>query len=239
MSFAVAIWASLGFGLAAITAGLRDRHRTSSLNVAMHELRRPLQTLALEPPPSATAAAGAITSLELAVAALDDLDDLINRRDGRASPGSAAVDIHDLVTAAAIRWRPRAARSGRPIRVRWATGRERLRLDPLRASQALDNLVANALEHGHGPVVIAAERHAGRLEISVRDGGTRALTRLRDRSDPRHGHGLAVTRELASRYGGELRIRRRSDLTTAALSFPLAGLRAPVEGTASRPRSRQ
>ncbi len=130
-----------------------------------------------------------------------------------------------LAIAAAERWRARVAAAGRRIAVRWRCGEELADVDPVRVAQALDNLIANALEHGRGQITIEGARRAGRIELAVRDTGSRRHARLREHRDPRRGHGLRVARSLARGNGGRLRVRAARHATVAALELPLASER--------------
>src|SRR5436190_1773436 len=69
----------LGLALAAAAGGRRvgSARRRAALNRALHELRRPLQVLALSGP-SPSRAGGPPGALDLAIAAVDDLDREIN-----------------------------------------------------------------------------------------------------------------------------------------------------------------
>jgi signal transduction histidine kinase len=108
--------------------------------------------------------------------------------------------------------------------VRWHCGEELADVDPVRIAQALDNLIANALEHGAGPITIEGARRGGRIELAVRDGGTRPVRRIRESREPRRGHGLRVARSLARGNGGRLRLRAGRD-TVAAIELPVAARR--------------
>ena len=197
---------------------VRDGRRRRALNASIHELRRPLQALALTTAPSR---ADRPDSLELALAALRDLDREVNGG-GRETLNRRPVDARGIAVAACDRWRARAARSGRRIVVRWRCGPVLANVDPTRVSQALDNLIANALEHGGGPISIEACRHGDRIDLIVRDSGPKVGVPARV-ADPRRGHGLRVTRRLARLNGGSLRMRRGEGRgTSAALVLPLA-----------------
>ena len=101
--------------------------------------------------------------------------------------------------------RPLASRGGaRRTAARARLGRRgaRLACDPGAVSRALDNLIANALEHGCGPVRVEGSERGGRLRIVVADGAdaggaappATALSAARAapprRPGPRRGHGL-------------------------------------------------
>ena len=206
----------LALTMAAVVA--RDHHRRRrhrrSLNERLHELRRPLQALVLSHRPAASP-----DPLELALAALRDLDADING--GAPELRRRPVDARGLLNSAAGRWRARAAAAGRAISVRWDCGVASADADPVRVSQALDNLIANALEHGRGTIVLRGARRGSRIELSVRDGGRRSSSRPLRARDPRHGHGLRVVRAVAERHGGSVRVRPGERGTVAALELPL------------------
>ncbi|CAN5218808.1 hypothetical protein BH24ACT23_BH24ACT23_07040 [soil metagenome] len=195
----------------------RDRRRRRVLNERLHELRRPLQALAL----AAKRPAAGPDPLELALAAVRDLDREVNGStpEFRRRP----VEARMLALAAAERWRARAARAGRGIGVRWSCGDVVASADPVRVAQALDNLIANALEHGAGEITIEGARHRNAIDLMVRDRGSVRHRRMRDHGDQRHGHGLRITRALAKGGGGKLRPPHREEGGTVAyLVLPLA-----------------
>ncbi len=202
---------------------IRDRHRAVGrrrrLNACLHELRRPLQTLALSSRPSP---AGGADPIALAVVALGDLDREVNG--GRASLDRRVVEARMIAIAAVERWRDRASRSGRAIALRWTCGDVRADVDPVRVAQALDNLIANAIEHGAGPITLEGVVADRRLVLAVRDGPPCAPPprAVAARMDPRHGHGLAVASALANHNNGKLRLRSDRGQTVASLTLPLA-----------------
>ncbi len=200
----------------AVRDRVRGARRRRTLNERVHELRRPLQAMVLAAKPSS---ATRPEPLELALAALRDLDREVNgqRFELRRRP----VEGRMLAIAAAERWRARVAVAGRRISVRWRCGEELADVDPVRVAQALDNLIANALEHGGGPITIEGARRGRRLELAVRDHGPRPAARVREHAGPRRGHGLRLTRSLARGNGGRLRVRTLGHGTVAALELPL------------------
>jgi len=213
---------ALTMAVVAVRDRVRGARRRRTLNERLHELRRPLQAMVLAAKPSS---ATRPEPLELALAALRDLDREVNgeRFELRRRP----VEARMLAIAAAERWRGRVAAAGRRISVHWRCGEELADVDPVRVAQALDNLIANALEHGGGQITIEGARRGRRLELAVRDHGTRRAARLRDHAEPRRGHGLRLTRSLARGNGGRLRVRALGHGTIAALELPLAPGREP------------
>jgi signal transduction histidine kinase len=210
----------MAISTAIVMAGGRvvQGRRRRSLNERLHELRRPLQALALSTKPSGLEAPD---PLELALAALRDLDREVNG--GRADSRRRPVEARMLAIAASERWRARAAGAGRRIAVSWRCGDAVADVDPVRVSQALDNLIANALEHGGGEITLEGVRHHDRIDLVVRDGGSAKPPRIREHADPRRGHGLRITRRLARANGGDLRVRAPgTGGTVAALILPLA-----------------
>lgn len=213
---------ALTMAVVAVRDRVRGARRRRTLNERLHELRRPLQAMVLAAKPSA---ATQPEPLELALAALRDLDREVNgeRFELRRRP----VEGRMLAIAAAERWRGRVAAAGRRISVQWRCGEELADVDPVRVAQALDNLIANALEHGGGEITIQGARRGRRLELAVRDHGARRAARVRDHAEPRRGHGLRLTRSLARGNGGRLRVRALGHGTVAALELPLVPGREP------------
>jgi signal transduction histidine kinase len=224
-----------GFPLAAsfaIAGGLgllREGRRRSSLNEAVHELRRPLQVLALSLPADDEAARALSSSLHMATAAVDRLDREINGL--RTSASDASISLRSVVEEALERWQGRASIAGRPLNLVWRGGDPHLRGDGVKLGQAVDNLISNAFEHGGGGIRIEASEGAEVLRIAVIDEGRLARSQRRGRTDlpvrfrgrGRHGHGLRVVRRVAQQHGGSFRLRRSSLGTEATLEFPLGG----------------
>lgn len=193
-----------------------------ALNRALHELRRPLQTLLLlegrgDRPVAAPRGASRRGLLELATSALQDLDGALN---GGAQPRPRRrFSCREAVMACLERWRPHAVSTG-GIRVYWDAGPAPIDGDAGRLAQALDNLLANAIEHGSSPIVITAARVAGRIRITIANGVQpgRASAGL----DPRRGHGTDVVSEVANAHGGRFALCQTASGCVAALELPLA-----------------
>lgn len=213
LPFAASIAMTTGIGV------LREGRRRTSLNEAMHELRRPLQALALSLPREADASCSA---LQMAAGAVDRLEHEINGRP--LEPVAERVSVRPMVEAALARWRPRAVASGRSLELRWNAAEPALWGYPEELARAVDNLISNGFEHGEGAVDVAVLESSGRLRIEVRDRGAgRAGPRPLSLGRRRHGHGLRIVRRTAARHGGSFRLRPAAVGTEATLELPLAG----------------
>ena len=73
-------------------------------------------------------------------------------------PGRRPVAAWPLVRGAVERWRGVAARRERSLALEWEAGQAIVMADPARLAQALDNLLANAIEHGALRVVVRCSR---------------------------------------------------------------------------------
>lgn len=209
-------------------SAFREGRRRTSLNEALHELRRPLQVLALSLPVDSRAVSSA---LQLASAAVEQLEREVNG--GAATAPAGRVSIGPLLTIAVDRWRPRAAAEGRSLKLVRAAGEFELRGDRTELSQALDNLISNALEHGAGEVTVGVCREAGLLRVTV---GNRSISgagpnrrggafRARRNARRRRGHGLRIVRRIAARHGGSFRLICSARGAEARLELPLEGSR--------------
>jgi signal transduction histidine kinase len=191
------------------------------LNRALHELRRPLHALALSqgrgPSPDRHASPD---TLELALSALDDLDRQLNGSPASLRP--VRVPARVLAEAALERWRVPAARAGRALELRWAAGAAIVRADPTRTAQAIDNLLANAIEHGGLLITIRATVHGGRVRLSVTDSGAVGPRPSQGPRAAARGHGLAIASAIAAAHGGRLLAERNGAGVTASLELPLA-----------------
>lgn len=191
------------------------------LNRAVHELRRPLQALVLLDGESGPRHGGEAERarrglLELARGALAELDRELNG--GEPVAVRRQVSCRELLEASLERWRPAASAAG-GIKLFWDAGPAPLVCDPVRLSQALDNLIANALEHGGPPLVVTGASVAGRLRITVANGAREPLEA--DERDPRRGHGMSVVSRVAAEHRGRFALCRTGGGCVAALEVPL------------------
>lgn len=196
----------------------------TALNEALHELRRPLQALALAGSGELAGKPRRIEdSVQLAASALERLDREING--GSAASVWAAVAVRPLIEASLARWRSRAALAGARLELRWRAGEAILGGDRCGLSQVVDNLVVNAIEHGGPQVIIEASRVGAGLRVVVADSGRRGrVGSVRPRglvARRRHGHGLRVVRRIVAAHGGTFELRRSGEGSAAVLELPL------------------
>jgi signal transduction histidine kinase len=213
---------------------MRLGRRRAALNEALHELRRPLQALALAVGPG-RAAGGVESSLLLVTAALDRLEGEINGRGVERVP--EPVPVRPLLESAVGRWQARARLAGGELSLLGAAPSV-IEGDPLGLSQALDNLIVNAIEHGGPTVAVEARRLGRQVRITVSDSGrmrrpasrrgapAEVLARLTGRR--RRGHGLAVVRRVAAAHRGRFDLRCSERGSIATLVLPVAMGRGPA-----------
>jgi signal transduction histidine kinase len=154
--------------------------------------------------------------LEKATLALDDLagvDATIRRP---ACPAMRPVDLRALLDDTLEAWRGaaecRGVRLSRrcPLPAARDEGVLLVEGDRLRLAQAVGNLLANAIEHGGGPVEARLRVEGSWVRIEVTDGGSglpapvEELIRRPRHSRGMRGHGLAITAAIASAHGGRV-----------------------------------
>jgi signal transduction histidine kinase len=201
-----------------------SRGQKRRLNRAIHELRRPLQTLTLledgaGPHPGSSPAVGRRALLELVSEAVADLDRTVNG--GKRPRAVRPFCCRELLLASLERWRSAAVGAG-GFKVFWDAGPALVEGDPVEMAQAFDNLIANALEHGGPPLVITGATVAGKLRVTVANGRGKGEEGASRNGDHRHGHGTAVISEVASAHNGRFALCRTGGGCVAALELPLA-----------------
>ena len=191
--------------------------RARLLAHAEHELRGALTALALEAPQ---------LDLSRARAGLADLE---AARTGRPPRGAReALRLDRVVWAAATRADLAARRAGGRVRVEWRAGAVTVAADRARVSQALENLLDNAIEHGGAQVTVTGRRTARGVRVVVRDEGAAATEGPRGAlpaaagGEDLRGHGLAIAAAAARRCGGSLARLPTERGIAVAIDMPVA-----------------
>jgi signal transduction histidine kinase len=232
--------ALVGWGLAvvalAVAAGaeLRRSRRLETVARAAHELRGPITAallgvgLGLRRGGLAASPLRAVElELERAALALEDFASA-----ARGSPIEQRfhdVDLAALLANCAEAWRPAARARGGGIGVSSPGGAAVVNGDRLRLAQALDNLIANAIEHGDGAVRICLRVGTGSVRVEVTDGGpglpapVAELSRRARRGRGSRGRGLAIAAAVAREHGGRLASAPSDRGARLLLELPLAG----------------
>jgi two-component system, OmpR family, sensor histidine kinase BaeS len=151
----------------------------------------------------------------------DDLLELARWEGGRLRIDVQAMDLAELVRGTLDEWTPEARRRGIDLQVRLPVGPLALNGDPIRLSQALGNLIENALKYAGlsgwvridvGPPLF------GSYELAVTDSGPGIPRDVLPRVFERYfrvegrvsggpggmGLGLAIARAIVLAHGGEL-----------------------------------
>ena len=122
------------------------------------------------------------------------------------------VDLHGVARGVVETWSARIPAARPPVSLEWRAGAALVHGYRVRLTQALDNLVANAVEHGRGPVTVTGRVMGDFVSVCVLDRGSglmRSLDDVRAGSwrAPR-GHGLVIARHAVELHGGTLRAVR-------------------------------
>ncbi len=222
-----------------------SRAKTEFLSRMSHELRTPLNAILgfaqlLEMEATDDLDREAIDHITAAgrhlVGLVGDVLDISRIEAGGARFAPAHVDPGASVAAAVEMLTAEIAERDVEVEVTHPTGTATVVADERRLVQIVVNLVSNAVKHGGGRVVVAGEAIADGWQISVTDQGPgicaadlerafEPFERLgaEDRGVEGSGVGLALSRQLASALGGQLRLRSRlGQGTRAELDLPVA-----------------
>jgi two-component system OmpR family sensor kinase len=190
---------------------------------ASHELRTPVAVIKAELEAALRRAPADPDLREALTAAVEECDRLAQLAEdllvlARSGDGALAVrpeplDAAELLERISTRFSARARERGRELRVETEPDLV-VRADELRLSQALGNLVDNALRHGAGAITLSARRAGADVELDVADEGAGPPPELRPRAFERFtrgdeartrggaGLGLAIVRAIAEAHGG-------------------------------------
>ena len=218
--------------------------RASFLNLAAHELRTPLTVIGgyvdlilsgvLDDGPETRAALEKVAhKTKEGVRLIEQMLTAARMESGTISMHATSVDLSALAQDAAARARPLAELEGTQI-VTARPGEAVLALiDAALVSLILDNLIANAIYHGAGPIRI--EVLSGPPRVRVVDSGPGVERSERHRIfEPFYqvetqvgahggaGLGLAVSRRLAEMHGGTLVLEETPGGASFLLTVPAA-----------------
>jgi signal transduction histidine kinase len=197
----LALWAA-STAVALALAAAQWRARTVGLlgvRRACHELRGPITAARLGLQLGArtgelSAASLRALDLELGRAGLA-LDDLVHPAGLELLPRrEETVEAAALVRSSVLAWRGTAELHGVQLREEWAGPPAAVRGDRLRLAQVTGNLIANAIEHGGGEIVVRGSAPAGAVRIEVRDAGPGLPPAVVRSLDPSRGRGAGRLR---------------------------------------------
>ncbi len=188
---------------------------------ASHQLRTPLTGMKLRLESAASDATDPALKhqIEAADVEVDRLAATVDRMlvmAHQVEQGDATVvNLREIADRAVFRWHDRAEALDTTVT---ATGDGGSALaNTVDLDQVLDNLIDNAIAYGAGPIELECGGRGGRVVLAVRDHGpgipqaerglvTERFYRGRGTPSGGSGLGLAIARELAEKWGGDLRI---------------------------------
>jgi signal transduction histidine kinase len=135
------------------------------------------------------------------------------------------VDLHALLSVHLQTWRDVAAVRGRTLTLKPGPDTALVHADALRLGQALSNVIANAIDHGAGEIVIRTVHAGDRIRVEVTDDGpglpasVAELSRRPRAGRGARGRGLAITRAVLAHCGG--RIFALSTASGVVIDLPL------------------
>jgi signal transduction histidine kinase len=225
---------ALGAVACALTYRARLRRCCELVSRACHELRSPLTAAGLALHAMARSGdvpANRVYALDLelarAGAALEDLAAARDRRPRAERLESLAVAT--LLEQTVACWMPAAEAHGCELRLGEVPPDAFVRGDRVRLAQATGNLIANAIEHGSGPIELRARVALGRVAIEVLDDGpglpapVATLAKRPRAGEGWRGRGLAIASDIAARHGGRVATGPSRSGARVALELPAVG----------------
>ena len=236
-------WASAaGAGALALLAWRALTARIEAIARACHELRGPITAarlglqLGVRSGELSTARLRAI-DLELGRASLA-LEDLTSSREHGCAPRTLErVDVAALLADSVQAWQPAAGQRGVELAVRWPGATAHVVGDRLRLAQATGNLIANAIEHGAGPIEAKGRTDGAVVRIEISDHGpglpapVGELSRRARRRSSHRGRGLEIAAGIAAAHGGRLAAAPSESGARLVLELP-ASAPAPLASAA-------
>ncbi len=209
------------------------RARVRSLSMPLHEVRGGMTALelglaVLERSCSCADTGDRVGALraqiERAATALAEIDRRRTcRHETAADRHPELVDLEALVLSRVLCWKQIAPAGRSRVRWEWRAGPAWIIGDGAALASALDNLVANALEHGGGRITVEGERSGNVLRVLISDGGQGFELSSIGEADwtSARGHGLAIAREAIEAHGGRLVTRARLSGTAITIELPV------------------
>ena len=204
--------------------------RRRLINDVSHELNTPLSVIKLEAKglrdglqTPETASDHIIQEVDRLGGIVTDLDWLAETDQGELRLALEATSVHELLTVEADRWQPQSQARQVELSLQVSGDLPVMDLDRMRISQALGNVVGNALNctEAEGNIAIEAGTEGGEeLVISVTDDGIGIdaadlphvfdrfyrTDRSRSRGIGGTGLGLAITRAIVEAHGGTIAV---------------------------------
>jgi signal transduction histidine kinase len=195
---------------------------------ASHQLRTPLTGLRLriEEAQAVGVSPAASAELDQGLREVDRLAEMVDEllvlsRANESPPGDAeVVDLADVADRAVERWRAAAEEHGLSIARGDDRSPARIACRPADIDRALDSLVENAVQYSEPGGEVCVTVRGGEIDVLDRGGGLepgeedevfeRFHRGRAGRSGPAGtGLGLSIARELARRWGGDVKLARR------------------------------
>jgi signal transduction histidine kinase len=198
-------------------------HELHSLASAMQTAAEALERGAAEqnPPLGERLLLGLVGHTRRLVRLADDLLELARWEGGHLRVDDQDTDLVELVRGTIDEWNPEASRRGITLQVRLPIGPLPLKGDPIRMTQALGNLIENALKYAGSDGWVRVDLGPpllGSYELAVTDSGPGIPLDVLPRVFERYfrvegrvgggpggmGLGLAIARAIVLAHGGEL-----------------------------------
>ena len=220
------------------------RSRLESLDRPLHELRGALAALELglafversrEVRRELTGCADSMhVSLDRAALAARDIS-ILHVGGAAVIEVKVELDLRELVLRSARAWSFLSSSYAGSVEVDWRAGPVRVVGHSTRLQQALDNLIANALEHGGSRVLIEGECREHTVRVLVSDGGgglpqdldavlaeREAATVPTGENGSSRGHGLVIASQVIRDHHGRLALGMGSNGPGLLVELPLS-----------------